>query len=149
MGAGKSTVARTFVERGAYLIDADNFYLFLTAHGLDMLVVWIIFFEMLAGRRPVGGDEPHQIAAQYLAGSSAKLADLAPHVPAELAAIVGSASLPRTQVVSKIWEYIKKNKLQDAVNKRMINADAKLKEVFGKVQVSMFEMAGLIGKHVK
>ena len=60
-----------------------------------------------------------------------------------------SAPLPRTEVVSKLWAYIKKNKLQDAVNKRMVNADAKLKEIFGKAQVSMFEMAGLIGKHVK
>ncbi len=66
-----------------------------------------------------------------------------------LAAVVGAAPLPRTEVVSKLWVYIKKNKLQDAVNKRMINADAKLKEVFGKLQVSMFEMAGLIGKHLK
>ena len=66
-----------------------------------------------------------------------------------LAAVVGSAPLPRTEVVSKLWVYIKKNKLQDAVNKRMVNADAKLKEIFGKAQVSMFEMAGLIGKHVK
>ena len=68
---------------------------------------------------------------------------------AALASIVGNSPLPRTEVVSKLWTYIKKNKLQDAVNKRMINADAKLKEVFGKPQVSMFEMAGLIGKHVK
>ena len=66
-----------------------------------------------------------------------------------LAAVVGAASMPRTEIVSKLWVYIKKNKLQDAVNKRMINADAKLREVFGKAQVSMFEMAGLIGKHVK
>ncbi|MBU6503758.1 MAG: hypothetical protein KGQ35_12955, partial [Burkholderiales bacterium] len=68
---------------------------------------------------------------------------------AALAAVVGAAPLPRTEVVSKLWVYIKKNKLQDAVNKRMINADAKLKEIFGKMQVSMFEMAGLIGKHLK
>ena len=67
----------------------------------------------------------------------------------QLAAVVGNAPLPRTEVVSKLWAYIKKNKLQDAVNKRMVNADAKLKEIFGKPQVSMFEMAGLIGKHVK
>jgi chromatin remodeling complex protein RSC6 len=66
-----------------------------------------------------------------------------------LAAVVGAAYMPRTEIVSKLWVYIKKNKLQDAVNKRMINADAKLKEIFGKAQVSMFEMAGLIGKHVK
>ena len=68
---------------------------------------------------------------------------------AALASIVGNSPLPRTEVVSKLWTYIKKNKLQDAVNKRMINADAKLKEVFNKAQVSMFEMAGLIGKHLK
>ena len=67
----------------------------------------------------------------------------------QLAAVVGNAPLPRTEVVSKLWAYIKKNKLQDSVNKRMVNADAKLKEIFGKAQVSMFEMAGLIGKHVK
>ena len=67
----------------------------------------------------------------------------------QLAAVVGSAPLPRTEIVSKLWAYIKKNKLQDNVNKRMVNADAKLKELFGKAQVSMFEMAGLIGKHVK
>ncbi len=68
---------------------------------------------------------------------------------AALAAVVGSKPLPRTEVVKQLWVYIKKNKLQDAVNKRNINADAKLKEVFGKPQVTMFEMAGLIGKHLK
>ena len=68
---------------------------------------------------------------------------------AALASIVGNSPLPRTEVVSKLWTYIKKNKLQDAVNKRMINADAKLKEVFNKAQVSMLEMASLIGKHLK
>ena len=68
---------------------------------------------------------------------------------AALAAVVGSTPLPRTEVVSKIWVYIKKHGLQDQANKRMINADAKLKEVFaGKAQVSMFEMAGLLGKHL-
>ena len=66
-----------------------------------------------------------------------------------LAAVVGAAPLPRTEIISKLWVYIKANNLQDAANKRMINADAKLKEVFGKPQVSMFELAGLIGKHVK
>ena len=67
----------------------------------------------------------------------------------ELAAVLGDKPLPRTEIVSKLWVYIKANKLQDSINKRMINADAKLKAVFGKAQVSMFEMAGLIGKHVK
>jgi len=66
-----------------------------------------------------------------------------------LAAVVGAKALPRTEVVKKLWDYIKKNNLQDAVNKRLVNADAKLKEVFGKAQVTMFEIAGLIGKHLK
>ena len=66
-----------------------------------------------------------------------------------LAAVVGSEPLPRTEIISKLWVYIKANNLQDAANKRNINADAKLKELFGKPQVSMFELAGLIGKHVK
>lgn len=68
---------------------------------------------------------------------------------AALAAVVGAAPLPRTEVVSKMWIYIKKHNLQDSVNRRAINADDKLKAVFGKDQVTMFEMAGLIGKHLK
>jgi len=67
----------------------------------------------------------------------------------ELSAVVGDKPLPRTEIVSKLWVYIKANNLQDEANKRMINADKKLLAVFGKPQVSMFEMAGLIGKHVK
>ncbi len=68
----------------------------------------------------------------------------------ELAAIVGSKPLPRTQVVKKVWDYIKKNGLQDAKNRRMINADDKLRPIFGgKRQVSMFEMTKLINKHIK
>ncbi|HEY8050610.1 MAG TPA: SWIB/MDM2 domain-containing protein, partial [Ramlibacter sp.] len=68
---------------------------------------------------------------------------------ASLAAVVGNSPMPRTEIVSKLWAYIKKNKLQDSVNKRMVNADDKLRVLFGKAQVSMFEMAGLIGKHIK
>lgn len=68
---------------------------------------------------------------------------------AALAAVVGKTPLPRTEIVSKLWVYIKQHNLQEPTNKRMINADAKLKEIFGKPQVSMFEMAGLIGKHVQ
>ncbi|MBC7445191.1 MAG: hypothetical protein H7273_06935 [Polaromonas sp.] len=67
----------------------------------------------------------------------------------ELSAVVGDKPLPRTEIVSKLWVYIKAHSLQDEANKRMINADKKLLAVFGKPQVSMFEMAGLIGKHVK
>lgn len=66
-----------------------------------------------------------------------------------LAAVVGDKPLPRTEIVSKLWVYIKSKGLQDKINKRMINADEKLRAIFGKAQVSMFEMAGLIGKHVK
>ncbi len=66
-----------------------------------------------------------------------------------LAAIIGKGPYPRTEVTKKIWEYIKKNKLQDAVNRRMINADAKLREIFKKAQASMFEMTKLVNGHLK
>ena len=67
-----------------------------------------------------------------------------------LGAVVGNKPLPRTQVTKKIWAYIKKNNLQDTQNKRMINADNKLKAIFdGKKQVSMFEMTKLVNKHMK
>jgi upstream activation factor subunit UAF30 len=69
---------------------------------------------------------------------------------AVLAAVVGSMPMPRTEVTKKIWDYIKKNKLQDAINKRLINADEKLRAVFGgKKQVSMFEMTKLVSNHLK
>ena len=68
---------------------------------------------------------------------------------AALAAVVGATPLARTEVVSKMWTYIKKHGLQDKVNKRNINADDKLRAVFGKAQVTMFELASLIGKHLK
>ncbi len=65
-----------------------------------------------------------------------------------LAAVIGSTPLPRTEVVKKIWDYIKSNNLQNPANKRNILADAKLKAVFGKDEVTMFEMTGLVGKHL-
>ena len=69
---------------------------------------------------------------------------------AVLAAVVGSAPMPRTEVTKKIWDYIKKNKLQDAINRRLINADEKLRAVFGgKGKVSMFEMTKLVSNHLK
>ena len=73
-----------------------------------------------------------------------------PVKPSEkLAAVVGAAPLPRTELTKKLWEYIKKHKLQDSKNRRNINADANLKAVFnGKAQVSMFEMTKLVSKHV-
>ncbi len=66
-----------------------------------------------------------------------------------LGAVIGAAAVPRTEVVKKLWQYIKKHNLQDAKNRRNINADAKLQEVFGKKSVNMFEMTKLIGKHLK
>ncbi|MNK95381.1 DNA topoisomerase I/SWI domain fusion protein [compost metagenome] len=69
---------------------------------------------------------------------------------AALAAVVGASPLPRTEVVKKLWAYIKKHDLQDAKNRRNINADDKLKVVFGgKAQVSMFDMTKLVSKHLK
>ena len=69
---------------------------------------------------------------------------------ATLAEVVGSKPIPRTEVTKKLWAYIKKNKLQDAKNRRMINSDETLKAVFGgKKSVNMFEMTKLVGKHLK
>jgi upstream activation factor subunit UAF30 len=71
-------------------------------------------------------------------------------IGAPLAAVIGSNPMPRTEVTSKLWGYIKKNNLQDKTNRRMINADDKLREVFGgKKQVSMFEMTKLVSKFLK
>ncbi|HEY5798735.1 MAG TPA: SWIB/MDM2 domain-containing protein [Burkholderiaceae bacterium] len=90
-------------------------------------------------------------AAAPAAPRKPNAAFMKPMTPSEtLAAVVGAAPLPRTEVTKKVWEYIKKANLQDAANKRMINADAKLKAVFGgKEQVSMFEMTKLISAHLK
>jgi len=69
---------------------------------------------------------------------------------ATLAAVIGNKAIPRTEIIKKIWDYIKKNKLQDSKNKRMINADEKLLALFaGKKQVSMFDLAKIVSKHVK
>jgi upstream activation factor subunit UAF30 len=69
---------------------------------------------------------------------------------AALGAVIGTSAMPRTEVTKKIWQYIKKNNLQDKKNRRNINADDKLKPVFGgKGQVSMFEMTKLVNKHLK
>jgi chromatin remodeling complex protein RSC6 len=101
---------------------------------------------------------PKKAAAKKVAKKAAKpkvkrkpnAAFMKPLTPsATLAAIIGSTPMPRTEVTSKIWAYIKKNKLQDAVNKRMINADDKLKALFGKAQASMFELTKFVSKHLK
>ena len=76
---------------------------------------------------------------------------MAPMTPSSvLGAVIGSIPMPRTEVTKKIWDYIKKNKLQDSINRRMINADEKLKQVFGgKSKVSMFEMTKMVSGHLK
>ncbi len=66
-----------------------------------------------------------------------------------LAAVIGSGSMPRTEVTKKLWAYIKRNGLQDKANRRMINADANMKAVLGKSRVDMFEMTKLVNKHLK
>jgi chromatin remodeling complex protein RSC6 len=69
---------------------------------------------------------------------------------AVLAAVIGSKAMPRTQVTKKIWQYIKRNKLQDRTRRIMINADAKLREVFGgRRKVTMFEMTKWVNKHLR
>ena len=71
-------------------------------------------------------------------------------ISAALGAVIGSGPYPRTEVTKKLWNYIKRNGLQDTKNRRNINADDRLKEVFGgKKQVSMFEMTKLVSKHLK
>ncbi len=90
-------------------------------------------------------------AAKPVVARKPNAAFMKPMTPsAILAAVVGADPLPRTEVTKKVWEYIKKNALQDDANKRMINGDAKLVAVFGgKKQVSMFEMTKLISDHLK
>src|SRR5438128_822797 len=91
-----------------------------------------------AAKKPVSKRKPNAAFMKAMTPSST------------LASVVGSMPLPRTEVTKKIWDYIKKNRLQDAMNKRLINADDKLKQVFGgKKQVSMFEMTKLVSNHLK
>jgi DNA topoisomerase-3 len=82
---------------------------------------------------------PRKTAAKGVVGSTPSAA---------LAAVIGAEPIARSQVIKKLWDYIKANSLQDAADKRNINADAKLLAVFGKPQVSMFEITGIVGKHL-
>ena len=94
---------------------------------------------------------PKKAAGKKSSGRKPNAAFMAPLTPsAQLAEVVGNKPLPRTEATKKLWAYIKKNKLQDAKNRRNINADAALKAVFGgKATVSMFEMTKLVSKHLK
>ena len=67
----------------------------------------------------------------------------------DLANVVGSSPMPRTEVTKKLWQYIKRKGLQDSKNRRMINADENLRPIFGRGQVSMFEMTRLVNKHLR
>ena len=104
-------------------------------------------------RKPMKKAAAKRPAAKKKSGAKRKpnAAFMKPMNPSStLAAVVGSSPMPRTEVTSKLWGYIKKNNLQDKTNRRMINADDKLREVFGgKRQVSMFEMTKLVAKHLK
>ncbi len=113
-----------------------------------------------AAKRPAAKKSPMKKAAAKRPAAKAKkpatkrkpnAAFMKPMNPSStLAAVVGNSPMPRTEVTSKLWGYIKKNNLQDKTNRRMINADDKLREVFGgKKQVSMFEMTKLVSKHLK
>ena len=94
---------------------------------------------------------PKKAAKKTAKKRTASAAFMRPVSPsATLAPVVGDKPLPRTEVTKKLWAYIKKNGLQDQKNRRMINADATLKAIFGgKSSVNMFEMTKLVGKHLK
>jgi chromatin remodeling complex protein RSC6 len=103
------------------------------------------------GIRPMATKEPKTPAAKKAApekkpnAAFMKALTLSP----QLAAVIGSTPVPRTEVIKLLWVYIKKHGLQDAANKRMINADAKLKALFQKDQVSMFDLAKIVSLNVK
>jgi upstream activation factor subunit UAF30 len=95
---------------------------------------------------------PKKTATKKAGGTKRKpnAAFMKPLTPsATLAAVIGAGNVPRTQVVKKLWDYIKKHKLQDEKNRRNINADDKLRALFGKATVSMFEMTKIVSKHLK
>jgi len=106
-----------------------------------------------AAKKPAAKKAPAKKAAAKKPAAKRKpnAAFMKPMTPSSvLAAVVGAMPMPRTEVTKKIWDYIKKNKLQNAINKRLIDADERLKAVFGgKKQVSMFEMTKLVSGHLK
>ena len=106
-----------------------------------------------AAKKPAkkAAKKPAKKAAKKKSARKAGAGLMKPYTPsAALGEVVGNKAMPRTEVVKKLWVYIKANKLQDAKNRRMINADAKLKPIFsGKGQVSMFEMGKHLSKHLK
>lgn len=128
-------------------------------------VVKTPFGKTVAAKGAAGDAAPaaKKVAAKKVAAKKAPAKTAAPKVArkaatpkpgaglkpsASLAAVIGAEPVARTQVIKKLWDYIKAEGLQDATNKRAINADAKLLPVFGKPQVTMFELAGIVGKHL-
>ncbi|WP_323016985.1 SWIB/MDM2 domain-containing protein [Castellaniella sp.] len=90
------------------------------------------------------------MATTEKSGRKPNAAFMKPLTPsATLAAVIGNDAVPRTEVTKRIWDYIKKHDLQDPANRRNINADAKLRPLFGKDQVSMFELTKLVSQHLK
>ena len=105
-----------------------------------------------AAKKPAAKKPAKKAAAKKPAAKrKPNAAFMKPMTPSSvLAAVIGATPMPRTEVTKKIWDYIKKNKLQDAINRRLINADEKLRAVFsGKGKVSMFEMTKLVSNHLK
>jgi upstream activation factor subunit UAF30 len=102
-------------------------------------------------KTPVKKAAPKKAATKPKAKRKPNAAFMKPMTPSShLGAVIGHSPMPRTEVTKKIWDYIKKHKLQDSANKRMINADEKLKAIFGgKKQVSMFEMTKLVAAQLK
>ncbi|MBL6991483.1 MAG: hypothetical protein ISR65_16990 [Bacteriovoracaceae bacterium] len=100
-------------------------------------------------KKKVAKKKPAKKAVKKKTKRKPNAAFMKPMKPSDaLAAVIGDKALPRTEAVKKIWVYIKKHKLQNPKNKRNILADAKLKAVFGKKEVTMFELAGILGKHL-
>ncbi|MBD0332416.1 MAG: hypothetical protein ICV66_07150 [Chitinophagaceae bacterium] len=97
-----------------------------------------------------GGSRASKSSSKRRSGGQANPAFMAPLTPSDrLAEVVGNKPLPRTEMVKKVWEHIKRNNLQDKKNRRMINADDKLRPLFGRDQISMFDLAKVINKNVK
>lgn len=90
------------------------------------------------------------MASTQKTGRKPNAAFMKPLTPsATLAAVIGDEAIPRTEVTKRIWDYIKKHDLQDPANRRNINADDKLRPLFGKDQVSMFELTKIVSQHLK
>ena len=103
-----------------------------------------------AAKKKAPAKKAKKVAPKKKSARKPNAAFMAPLTPSSsLGEVIGNKAMPRTEMVKKIWDYIKKNNLQDKKNRRMINADAKLKPVFSKDQFSMFEIAKALNKHVK